>query len=332
MKTENDWKLEVQHRYSELKNLGKSFFPYVVFKDMVVITLVFTGLVALSLYDGVHLEILADPTDTTYNPRPEWYFLFIFQLLKYFPGSLEVVAVVVIPLIIISFLVFLPFIDRGSKRHPLDRPFITGIGIIGIVGAVYLSVQGYYSPLTNPIVKKNPQALEGRRLFVDMRCQSCHSIGGRGGTVGPALDTVGSRQSKEWLTDHFRDPQKMFPSTKMPDFGLLDKEIEALVVYMSSLGGGSFTPEAPALFKEYCADCHKIGDIGEDLFPESNLSQIGQHREQEWIVRVIAHPESIKPDTGMPIFADILTPEQIEDLSRYLSAQRGAILKKSGER
>ena len=111
----------------------------------------------------------------------------------------------------------------------------------------------------------------------------------------------------------------------MPNFGLLDKEVEALVVYMSSLGGGSFTPKASELFKENCSVCHKLGDTGEDLGPD--LSQVGQYRDQEWLARYIAHPEKIDPNGSMPAFADIITPEQIEDLSRFLAAQRGIAVK-----
>lgn len=327
MEIKNNWKQDVQRRYLELKNLGKSFFPYVVFKDILAIVLVFAGLVTLSLYAGIHLETLADPTDTTYNPRPEWYFLFLFELLKYFPGSLEIVAVVVIPLVIIGFLISLPFIDKGPKRHPLDRPFITGLGLIGIVGAIYLGIQGYRSPLTNSVVEKDYQILEGQRIYGELRCQSCHSIGGRGGIVAPPLDTVGSRRNREWLTNHFRNPQDLSPGSVMPNFGLLDKEIEALVIYMGSLGGGSFTTEAPVIFQEHCSSCHKLGNTGEEIGPD--LSQVGQYREQGWLLKYIENPEKIDPNASMPAFGDILTPTQIEDLSRYLAAQRGIASKKS---
>src|SRR3989344_1837231 len=218
MKENDHWKEKVNCRYSELKALGKSFFPYIVYKDVVAITFVFIVLVLLSAQKGVHLEVIADPTDTTYNPRPEWYFLFLFQLLKYFPGSLEMLAVVVIPAVIVGFLMLLPFIDRGPKRHPFDRPFITVIGVLGLIGVIYLGVEGYNSPHTNQFVEKNVQVLQGQKLYSDLRCRSCHSINGRGGIVAPALDMVGSRRSKEWMTDHFRAPQKLSPGTVMPDF------------------------------------------------------------------------------------------------------------------
>src|SRR3989344_2775610 len=321
VETKHSWKRAVHDRYHELKSMGESFFPYVVFKDVIAITIVFGVLVCLSIYLPPNLEVLADPADKNYNPRPEWYFLFLFQMLKYFPGWLETIAVVVIPAVLVGFLFLLPFIDRYSHRHPFDRPIITGLGIVAVLGMVYLGIEGYRAPLTNPIVERNPQEIEGQRLFSSLRCQSCHSIAGKGGVIGPVLDTIGSRKNKEWLTDHFKNPQKVTPGSLMPNFGLLDSEISNLVVYMSSLGGGSFSPKAPGLFKDKCATCHKIGNIGEDLGPD--LSKVGQYREQGWLIKYIESPEKVDPNASMPGFSDSLSRTEIEDLARYLSAQRG---------
>ena len=320
------WKEEVNRRYAELKAEGKSFFPYVVFKDVIAVVLVFAAVAGLAVWKGAGLEEPANPTDTGYNPRPEWYFLFFFELLKYFPGSLEAVATVVVPMIIIGFLILLPFLDKGPKRHPFDRPLITGSGVLGIAGVIYLSLAAYFSPPTNSAEPKNPLVLEGQMLYQQFRCRNCHSIGGQGGVVGPALDTVGSRQNAEWLTNHFRNPQKTSPGSRMPTFGLIDKEVAALVVYMSSLGGGSFTPEAPLLFNENCSICHKIGDAGGEIGP--NLSSVSQYRDQGWLASYIKNPEGINSESAMPAFQDTLTPAQIENLSRYLSAQRGPISSK----
>ena len=90
---------------------------------------------------------------------------------------------------------------------------------------------------------------------------------------------------------------------------------------MSSLGGGSFSPKAPELFKDKCATCHKIGNIGEDLGPD--LSKVGQYREQGWLIKYIESPEKVDPNASMPGFSDSLSRTEIEDLARYLSAQRG---------
>src|SRR3989304_1524948 len=116
-------KQEYLERYREAKAHGVPFFPDIIFKDVVVSALVFVILISLAYFAGVTTEARADPADTTYTPRPEWYFLFLFQLLKYFPGNLEVIGVMVIPTLFIVLLLALPFIDRRPKRDFLSRPF-----------------------------------------------------------------------------------------------------------------------------------------------------------------------------------------------------------------
>ncbi|MBI4365495.1 MAG: cytochrome B, partial [Deltaproteobacteria bacterium] len=123
------WKQRLRDRYEALKREGKAFFPYSIFKDTVIVFLVFFGVAALALLAGAGLEEVADPTDTTYNPRPEWYFLFLFQALKFFPGPWEPVAAIILPTVVILFLLALPFLDRGPKRHPVDRPILTCCGL-----------------------------------------------------------------------------------------------------------------------------------------------------------------------------------------------------------
>jgi menaquinol-cytochrome c reductase cytochrome b/c subunit len=115
-------KQEYLENYQKAKKKGVPFFPDVLYKDAIVALLVFIVLVALAYFVGAPLEERANPADTSYTPRPEWYFLFLFQLLKYFPGSLEVVGVVVIPTLVIIGLALLPFLEGSPKRHFLHRP------------------------------------------------------------------------------------------------------------------------------------------------------------------------------------------------------------------
>src|SRR3990170_8986420 len=126
--------------YHQAKEKGPSFYPEVVVKDAIVALLVFLALVALAYILGAPLEERANPADTSYTPRPEWYFLFLFQLLKYFPGRLEVIGVFVIPTLMIALLLFLPFIDRSAKRHPLARPVVSGAAVLMVVGVVGLTM------------------------------------------------------------------------------------------------------------------------------------------------------------------------------------------------
>jgi len=126
--------------YHHEKEKGVPFFPDIIFKDAVISLVVFLILVCLAYFLGAPLEARANPADTSYTPRPEWYFLFLFQLLKYFPGKLEVIGVVVLPTLAILLLFVLPFIDRSPKRHYLKRPLITGSTLALMVSIVLLTV------------------------------------------------------------------------------------------------------------------------------------------------------------------------------------------------
>src|SRR3569832_64624 len=174
----NDWHESYRTRYAKLKEAGKSFFPYTVLKDTLVALLIFAALALLAWKKGAGLEGLADPTDTTYNPRPEWYFLFLFQALKAFPGSLEPVVAVVLPGCGVLLLLLLPLLDRGPKRHPLDRPFLTGLGVEGLLAVGALPVAGFRRTLVNPVQDKDPRIAAGQRLCQGMDCAYCHKVEG----------------------------------------------------------------------------------------------------------------------------------------------------------
>ncbi|MBI2346896.1 MAG: c-type cytochrome [Deltaproteobacteria bacterium] len=321
--TFDHWKDRLRARYQELKQQGKPFFPFTVFKDSLAVLIVFCAIVYLAVTVGADLEEIADPTATTYNPRPEWYFLFLFQALKFFPGKLEPFAAVVVPTFVIIFLLLLPFIDRGPKRHPIDRPILTALGIIAVGGFGALTYLGYKSPLLNPTIHQHPVVAEGKRLYQELRCSYCHSVQGRGGVAGPDLTTVGAKRDREWLIRHFLNPQQATPGSIMPRMHLLPEEAEALTAYMQTLGGeGPFTPEAPTLFAQQCTSCHAIDGKGGDIGPD--LSAVRTYRDKGYVYSYIEDPNAMNPSAMMPGFKETLTAAQIEDLARYLlSTQRG---------
>ncbi len=316
------WKQKVRQRYDELKKLGKPFFPYIIFKDTLVIFLAFLVIFYLAAAVGANLEEVANPTDTTYNPRPEWYFLFLFQALKFFPGSLEAVAAIILPAMAILFLVILPFIDRGPKRHPLDRPFFTVLGVVALVGLVSLTIMGMEAPMLNPVIHRDPQVMAGYQLYGQLHCNYCHSIQGRGGNAAPDLGTVGARHDRDWLTRHFRDPNQVTPGSVMPQLNLLPEEIDQLVTYLETLGKSEpFTAAAPKLFSENCGACHVIDGNGGEAGPD--LTAIRTYRDKAYLADYIQSPQQHNPETAMPGFKGVLTDRQVEDLSRYiLSTQR----------
>src|ERR671939_1236344 len=109
--------------YYILKNQGKPFFPYAVLKDSVMAAVVLLVIVVMSIVLGAELGPKADPTTTTYTPRPEWYFFFLFELLRVVkPPALVFLATVGIPTICLVLLLILPFIDRNPERNPLRPP------------------------------------------------------------------------------------------------------------------------------------------------------------------------------------------------------------------
>lgn len=320
--TEPDWKARVKRRYDELKQQGKSFFPYTIFKDTVAVALLAAVLVALAVGYPAALEEIADPTDTTYNPRPDWYFLFLFQALKFFPGSLEAVGAIILPTIVLLILIALPWIDRGPKRHPLDRPILTSMGIFACGFWAVLTVMGARSPLLNPVIKKDPSVVEGKQLYEKLRCGYCHSINGQGGSLGPDLSMVGARRDHNWIVAHFLNPKEVTPGSAMPRLNLLPAEVDNLSAYLATLGGhGPFTVKAPALFAEHCATCHRLDGVGGDMGPD--LSTVRTYRDKTYLVDYMRDPAALNKDASMPAFKDSLTAAQIEDLARYLmSPQR----------
>ena len=145
-------KAEYHDKYHKFKEEGKPFWPDVILEDCYAILLVLGALFALILFVGVPLGNVADPTSTDFVPRPEWYFLFLFELLKYFPGSMEWVAIVMVPSLLILLLILIPFMDKSR------RPARTGISvntvlkagaILSVFGVIFLTAKDYQtSPAT----------------------------------------------------------------------------------------------------------------------------------------------------------------------------------------
>jgi Cytochrome b(N-terminal)/b6/petB/Cytochrome b(C-terminal)/b6/petD/Photosynthetic reaction centre cytochrome C subunit len=137
------------------------FYPYHALKDTIAIAVVFAALLTVSIVFNAPLDAVADPTDAGYVPRPEWYFMSLFELLKYFPGRFEPVATVVIPGVVITLLLLLPFLDRRPDREPSKRPIVIGTFTFVFVGITLLTILGFQS--TPPPSSQTPQtvALQG---------------------------------------------------------------------------------------------------------------------------------------------------------------------------
>ena len=245
-------KQEYLEKYHEEKENGVPFYPNIIFKDVVVAFLIFLILVGLAYFVGAPLEARANPADTTYTPRPEWYFLFLFQLLKYFPGKLEVVGVVLIPLIVILVLFFLPLLDRSTRRHFRDRPIVTGVTLLMVVGIVTLTILA---------VREAPPPVQASQgdpvaLLYTQNCAPCHgaSITVPPGTNLHTLIAQGSHAGMPaWNGDLSAD------------------QIDELAGFILSPGGSQ-------LFNANCGSCHKVEDlVGGNPLDLKNSIDEGSH-------------------------------------------------------
>ena len=141
------------------------FYPYHALKDTIVIAAVFALLLTLAIRFNTPLAPIADPTDATYVPRPEWYAHEPVRAPEAFPGRLEPVATMVIPGIAIGLLFLLPFLDRRPERAPGKRPIVIGSFALAFIGIGLLTYQGFR---TTP--SPSSQAIRGKRAAGRAAC------------------------------------------------------------------------------------------------------------------------------------------------------------------
>jgi ubiquinol-cytochrome c reductase cytochrome b subunit/menaquinol-cytochrome c reductase cytochrome b/c subunit len=231
--------------YSILKAQGKPFFPYAVAKDSVMAVIVMVVIILMSLTLGAELGPKADPTTTTYVPRPEWYFFFLFEVLRIIkPPELVPLATIGVPTIAMILLFLLPFYDRGPERRPERRPIATTAGILTIGAMAYLTYLGAAagSPtkieLATParIKALGPEALAsyeaGKEIVPQAGCLACHAIGHNGNSgPGPPLTDIGKRLPKQAIAQTLINPTAPMPSFK----DLPPKKFDDLVTFLSQL-------------------------------------------------------------------------------------------------
>jgi ubiquinol-cytochrome c reductase cytochrome b subunit len=309
------------------------FYPWHVIKDTLMMAAIFALLLTFAVNFPAHLDEIANPADASYIPRPDWYFLSLFELLKYFPGPFEPVATMVIPGLVVGFLLSLPFIDRGPDRHPFGRGriFITATMLAIVGGVIVMTAIGF----TNMPTKYDPhdwgpRAIAGHQLVSgsENKCARCHVSG------GPAAPLEITRISKdeEWLLAHMADPVAIAPGVRTeaepaPPSLLTRPQAQAVLAYLRRIRAGARPPQladeqrvAALTFSTSCAGCHKISGEGGESGPD--LSRVGSRRDAATIKRIIIEPTSEYPDTLMPSFAERLSEQQVNALVQYLANRR----------
>ncbi len=220
--------------YEVLKKKGKPFFPYAVFKDSVMFMIVVGVIAFMSLMLGAEQGPKADPTTTTYVPRPEWYFFFLFELLRVLkPPELVPVATIGLPTVAMVLLLLLPFYDRNPERHPLRRPVATTAGIMTIIAMAFLTYLGASAGSPTEIeLDVAPQYEAGKQVAAQSGCLACHQFGHNGNDgPGPELTHIGSELPAAAIERTLRNPPGIMPSFE----NLPPEKFNDLVEFLSSL-------------------------------------------------------------------------------------------------
>src|ERR671916_196982 len=201
--------------YELLKKKGKPFFPYAVMKDSVMAVIVVAVIIVMAVVLGAEQGPKADPTSTTYVPRPEGYFFFLFELLRVIkPAILTPLATIGVPTICMILLILLPFIDRNPERRPERRPIATVTGIFVIAAMAYLTYLGASAGSPNEIdVQVERQFEPGKLVAAQSGCLACHKIAHNGNDgPGPDLTAIGDRLEPAAIRRTLENPTAPMPS------------------------------------------------------------------------------------------------------------------------
>jgi ubiquinol-cytochrome c reductase cytochrome b subunit/menaquinol-cytochrome c reductase cytochrome b/c subunit len=232
--------------YSILKNEGKPFFPYAVAKDAIMAVIVMAVIIWFALMFGAEMGPKVNPTTTTYVPRPDWYFFFLFEVLRVMKNvpKFTPMATIGVPTICMILLFLLPFYDRSPERLITRRPIALAAGIATIAAMAFLTYSGANTGSPNTVDLPPPSNLSAadRAVFVkgeevvgQSGCLACHVIGDNGNNgPGPPLTNIGSMLPAQAIASTLINPTAPMPSFR----GLEQSEPQKfanLVAFLSML-------------------------------------------------------------------------------------------------
>lgn len=226
-----------EREYAAEKSEGHPFYRALV-KDAVVAVAAFVLVSTLAVVAGAPLEARADPNVVQYVPRPEWYFLDLFQLLWYVSGPAEPLVIFAIATLGLLLFLLLPFYDRGRERHPRRRPLASAVGVAVVAAVGLLTYLGATSPVP---LTAGVSAMASARLTADQKaglrvyqiegCAACHTIDGVGGSAAPDLSHVASRLAQAQIQQ-----QILRPRAKMPAYtDISPADMKVLLDFLSTL-------------------------------------------------------------------------------------------------
>jgi ubiquinol-cytochrome c reductase cytochrome b subunit len=315
----------------DLDRPTKRFFPEQLFKDTAASCAYVVILALMANFAKVGLGAMADPTDTSVTPRPEWYFLFLFQFLKLFPGPLEVIGAVVLPTIAMLALVCVPFIDRGAALRVQKRTFAIAVVVFAALGWAGLTQRAIAT--TPPSLEDEEAGLKPPEVWAEIpaeqlaavgyfradKCGSCHVLGRS--SSGPDLSREPSSKSADWLLAHFAKPAPDAPPSQLT--GAQMKSLVTLVTKRDEKGLDAWASvpqnavEGAMLFQaRQCFGCHKVNGIGGTVAPA--LNGLANRHPRDWVIGHFIDPGKYVQDSEMPAFK--LPPQEMARLTDYIMA------------
>ncbi len=245
------------------------FYPKQVAMDTIVALLMILILGSLAHFLPTELGPKANPADTQYVPRPEWYYLPIFQWLKYWRGPYAILGIIVIPTITALLLVLVPFIDRRLERRAWRRPIAVGIFVLILGGFVVMGLmsvrddqrdpsiakqvarqreatdqfmrepfepEGTAASLSAPVVAVlDPLAAAGKKVYEGESCDACHGENGSGTAIAPKLAGATAQKSADELSNLLKKPTPKMIEGGMQAINISDDDLKALVAYIKNL-------------------------------------------------------------------------------------------------
>ena len=273
MATTDEWRKQYAKYKEDVKKRGKPFYPYAMFEDTImslVVVSVIIGLASVWYFTsgedpktcgsgdscllGPRYSEPADPATTNFVPRPDWYFYFLFYLLRIFkwPDSV-ILGTVGIPTVLLIIAFALPFIDRRMERRLTRRPVAIVGAILVVLSMGVLTYKGATAKeaLASEVVQAVPtwaqrqgfagsaEAVAGAKIFASSGCTACHTYLGTGSSNqgAPDLSAEGKKgRNKQFFMQYIRDPSK-FGNNVMPKFGFDDQQLSQLAAFLMASKG-----------------------------------------------------------------------------------------------
>ena len=253
-KAQQERRAEFKRYKEDVAKEGKPFFPYAIYHDTIMSLVVVAVIIGLAVIwkftaDGTDpgalgplYEAKADPGTTNFVPRPDWFFYFLFYLLRIFKWPETVVlGTVGIPTLLLVLLIGLPFFDRRPERAVLRRPVAFVAAILVVISMGVLTWKGATAKEslgseTVGLVPKwadeqgfagDPVAVAGATLFAESGCLNCHTYLGAGSSNlgAPDLSAEGAKgKGIKFQVEHLTCPSCVTPGSPMPPFKDLGEE------------------------------------------------------------------------------------------------------------